>query len=166
MLSNSALKELNRLARLADPAARVRWMPVYWRWVPVGMALGPLVFIRRDVGWAYALSVLAHELIHVRQCRRMAFGLSPWLSLLPFLLLYLLFPLPIGIALCRAQLEIEAYAAGWPHSRAAGVPREAYIDRCCAVLCSWRYLWPMPKTCVRGRLAGAIHWIEWKETGR
>jgi hypothetical protein len=46
--------------------------------------------------------ILRHELVHMEQFARY--------GLVPMTLAYLLFPLPIGVAWCRAALEKEAYA--------------------------------------------------------
>lgn len=45
--------------------------------------------------------ILRHERVHLRQMRRY--------GVLPFVLAYTLFPLPVGLAWCRARLEAEAY---------------------------------------------------------
>jgi hypothetical protein len=49
---------------------------------------------------ASRLEILRHERVHLRQARR--WGLL-------FSLAYLLFPLPLGLAWCRARFEWEAY---------------------------------------------------------
>lgn len=49
----------------------------------------------------YRLEVLRHERVHLRQIRRY--------GALFFSLAYLFFPLPFGLAWCRARLEWEAY---------------------------------------------------------
>lgn len=45
---------------------------------------------------------LRHERVHMRQAKKMSFLL--------FALLYVFFPLPLGLAWCRAKFEMEAYA--------------------------------------------------------
>lgn len=45
--------------------------------------------------------VLRHEVVHMRQARRM--------GAVAFAVAYLLLPLPAGLAYCRARLEMEAY---------------------------------------------------------
>ena len=67
--------------------------------------VGATVYV--PTGWdfwpdARKLVVLRHERIHMRQARK--FGLFL------FALLYLLFPLPMGLSYCRARFEWEAYA--------------------------------------------------------
>lgn len=47
------------------------------------------------------LSILRHERVHMRQAKRLTFPV--------FALLYLLAPLPLGFAWCRARFEWEAY---------------------------------------------------------
>lgn len=54
-----------------------------------------------EMSEASRLGVLRHERVHLRQAKRYG-GLV-------FSLAYLLFPLPFGLAYCRARLEWEAY---------------------------------------------------------
>lgn len=57
------------------------------------------------------IAILEHELIHIRQCKALGFG-SVWLGLPLFGFLYLLCPLPFGLAWFRYRFEREAYAHG------------------------------------------------------
>lgn len=74
--------------------------------------VGPIIAV--PTGWdgrasAYTRwSVLRHERIHLRQTRRMGLGLF-WLGIIPFWVVYLLLPLPIGLAYGRYLFEREAY---------------------------------------------------------
>jgi hypothetical protein len=52
--------------------------------------------------------ILAHERVHLRQQRAFGFG-SVWLGLVPWGLVWLLFPLPVFVAWGRYALEREAY---------------------------------------------------------
>ena len=61
-------------------------------YVPVDWAMRPEIA---------RLGVLRHERVHLRQAKRYGRIL--------FTLAYLLFPLPLGLAWCRARLEWEAY---------------------------------------------------------
>jgi hypothetical protein len=67
--------------------------------------LGRTVYTNR--GWdarsaADRYITLRHERVHLRQFRRY--------GLIPMALAYLLLPLPLGLAWCRARLEWQAYA--------------------------------------------------------
>jgi uncharacterized membrane protein len=74
--------------------------------------LGPLVAV--PVGWIdeagpdEIYSVLLHEFVHLKQIKRLGFGIF-WLGIVPFLIAYLLLPLPVGFAYCRYLFEREAY---------------------------------------------------------
>ena len=54
-----------------------------------------------DLPEGYRASTLRHERVHLRQWRKFGF--------LPFAFLYLLVPLPLGLAWFRAEFEKEAY---------------------------------------------------------
>lgn len=56
-------------------------------------------------------ATIEHETVHVKQCRRCGFG-NVYLGILPFSLLYIFAPLPIGLAWFRWRFEREAYAHG------------------------------------------------------
>ena len=67
--------------------------------------LGRTVYVtadwdERDADERYV--TLRHEAVHLRQFRRLSFPLMAFL--------YLLVPLPMGLAYCRARLEWAAYA--------------------------------------------------------
>lgn len=52
--------------------------------------------------------ILRHEWVHLRQYRRCGFG-SSWLGVVPFLVAYLFFPVPMGLAWCRYRWERAAF---------------------------------------------------------
>ena len=60
---------------------------------------------------AERIAVLEHELIHIKQCARLGFG-KVWIGFPIYMVLYLLLPLPIGLAYFRWRYEREAYAHG------------------------------------------------------
>jgi hypothetical protein len=60
---------------------------------------------------AVRIAILEHELVHVEQCKKFGFG-SAVLGLPVYTVLYLLLPLPIGLAYFRWRFEREAYAHG------------------------------------------------------
>ena len=66
--------------------------------------VGRRIYVPRSWGsWPreQRVEILRHELVHVAQFER-------W-GVLPFLVAYLLLPLPVGLAWCRMRLEREAY---------------------------------------------------------
>lgn len=76
--------------------------------------IGPWIGVPE--GWqsrslASRIAVLEHELIHVKQCAKIGFG-SAIVGLPLYTILYLLLPLPIGLAYFRWRFEREAYVHG------------------------------------------------------
>lgn len=82
------------------------------------------------------LEILVHELVHVAQYKR--------LTVPGFFFIYLLFPLPIGLAFFRYKLEREAYAAEFRVAVAAGADREALIDDVVEQMAGPGYTWAWP----------------------
>lgn len=86
--------------------------------------------------------VLAHERIHMRQFRRFTW---PGMTLL-----YLLFPLPMGLAYFRARFEMEAYAESI--RAAAELYGKAYVVEATFrnhilqqfTSASYGWMWPFP----------------------
>ncbi len=87
------------------------------------------------------LEILTHELVHVRQGRK----LTPPL----FWLLYLLFPLPLGAAFFRYMFEREAYLAEFKMAMANGTDRKVLIDDVVESLSGPDYGWSWPKKWIR-----------------
>lgn len=84
---------------------------------------------------------LAHEMAHVRQYQRCGLG-SAWLGVPLFLLLYLLAPLPLGLAWWRYRWEREAFAAEQDARKALGLPLRQNVE---ALLHGRAYGWAWPK---------------------
>ncbi len=91
--------------------------------------------------------VLRHELVHMRQFRR-------WTPV-GMALAYLLLPLPVGLAWCRARFEMEAYAEsiraafelhGPDHVRATGF-RAGIVEQFTGPAYGW--MWPFPRSVER-----------------
>ena len=99
--------------------------------------------------------ILRHEAVHLRQFRKY--------TLPGMALLYLLVPLPMGLAWCRARLEQEAYAEsvraaaevwGPEHPRGEAYRRRV-IEQFTGAAYGW--MWPFPASLERwydGVLAG------------
>lgn len=109
--------------------------------------IGPWIGVPE--GWeerslASRISVLEHEMRHVRQCANCGLG-SPILGLPLYTVLYLLVPLPFGLAYFRWRFEREAYAHGInvrvnlePHRHSDLI--ESAVDQ----LTSGKYGWTWP----------------------
>lgn len=107
--------------------------------------------------------LLVHECRHSRQCELLGWlfpfvgwfhrGVRSWLGLLPMGLLYLCFPLPIGLCAGRLWLELDAERTSWRASLRHGwltedqVRQQAifFADR----VSSAHYLWTWPKAWTR-----------------
>ncbi len=89
-------------------------------------------------------AVIRHETVHVQQCKRMGFG-NVYVGLIPFSLLYLLVPFPIGFAWFRWRFEREAYAVGIRVALSLPIvredDRERQIDHVVEQLTSGSYAW-------------------------
>jgi hypothetical protein len=114
--------------------------------------LGPIQAYPR--GWSAETveAVLVHEARHTRQFRWFGFGLHPWFGLPLMALVYLLLPLPLGLAFFRYRLELDADRASWRHNLVRGVhPDEirlrarAFADR----VASGAYGWAWPRRWAR-----------------
>jgi hypothetical protein len=122
--------------------------------------LGHTIYVPDDFeSWppAYSFAVLRHEAVHVAQFER--FG---WIAMI---LLYGLFPLPMGLAYGRARLEWEAYAEtlravaeveGIEAARAQSL-HDHIIRRFTGP--DYGYMWPFPNV-VRGWIAKTLAEIE------
>lgn len=80
--------------------------------ISVTTTIGPIVGVGSD--WDLYLpeqrdTILAHERVHLRQQRTMGLGLGVWAGLVPWALVWLLLPLPAGLAWGRYALERAAY---------------------------------------------------------
>lgn len=76
--------------------------------------IGPWVGVPKDWESRYMLgraAVIEHETIHIKQCKKFGFG-NVYVGLPIYTVLYLLLPLPIGLAYFRWLFEREAYAHG------------------------------------------------------
>lgn len=54
------------------------------------------------------INILRHERVHLRQQRRLGFGFI-WLGMIPYSIIWLFLPLPVGLAYGRYRLEREAF---------------------------------------------------------
>jgi hypothetical protein len=83
------------------------------------------------------LEILTHELVHVKQAKTWTYPI--------FVLSYLLFPLPFGLAWARYRFEREAYLAGFKVSlRYESASRDFLIDHGVKQMSSSAYGWAWP----------------------
>lgn len=106
--------------------------------------------IGTPLGWDHysdlqRYEVLMHESVHVRQYQKYGFG-NAWVGLVPVGLAYLLLPLPVGLAYCRARLEQAGYEASIraqlqtrPFTEVLAA-RDFYVEQ----FTSANYLWMWP----------------------
>lgn len=110
--------------------------------------VGQTVFV--PIGWDdwdshERVSVLRHERVHMRQARRYTFPL--------FMLLYLLLPLPVGLAYFRARFEWEAYKetirAIYEQGGLVAVTRAKPWIVMQFTSGAYGWMWPFPRVVVR-----------------
>jgi hypothetical protein len=131
-------RALDRLLRIVSFGQATRYATRYVT------TIGRAIYVPED--WAsrpahVRAEILRHELVHVRQFAR-------W-GIVPMSLAYLLFPLPVGLAWCRAALEKEAYAeslrAAFERDGAAGARamKSDIVGRFTGPDYLW--MWPFPR---------------------
>jgi hypothetical protein len=91
----------------------------------------------------YFLPIVAHGSVHMRQFMRIGCG-NATLGIIPYLIAYLLLPIPLGGAVFRYRWEREAYVVTLRayydldgHERAV-----SQVEATTAVLCGRPYYWP------------------------
>ena len=140
-------------------------------WTTIGSTIYPPTIYDKDEDWGTVawemrhLSVVRHELVHVRQFQRLGFflmlllyvGPSPFLLLsslilmwftpfflFPFLLSFVLAPLTVGFAWGRWYVEREAYATQISSERdAVWVANKLWDDYLRCWPKQWSYNWFM-----------------------
>lgn len=111
----------------------------------------------RDSVWF--LYLLHHEVKHVEQFRRFGLG-SHWLGVLPMAIVYLLLPLPMGLAWGRYRLEFAAMVAELKAMQNHDEDERAVLARATAMArqltdASYAWAWFGPNK-IRKRLLGAV----------
>ncbi len=155
-------------AQRLNPALRIEYKASRWYWRALGRALTIVSFgairnfttdyvttLGNRIGvpagfdsWAPRDKhrILIPELVHVEQQWRGGFGLMP-LGVAVFAFLYLLAPLPIGLAWFRYRFERAAYAAELRFSYRGGVEEHAAkrdVERVAGYLSGRAYFWAWP----------------------
>jgi hypothetical protein len=141
------IKSTSALQRAIDRALRILTLGQMRAYLDgYQTTLGSTVYVtadwdQRDPDQRYA--TLRHELVHMRQFRRYGF--------LGMALLYLLVPLPMGLAYFRARFEREAYAetirATFEVAGRAAVDEPAFRARMREQFTgpSYGWMWPFPR---------------------
>jgi len=84
-----------------------------------GTTIGPVIASPR--AWtALSEGYLVHEATHAADMRKAGLWIHPWVGIVPFGLVYLLFIFPMGLAWARYRLELRADTARWKHELSAG----------------------------------------------
>jgi hypothetical protein len=97
-------------------------------------------------------AVLQHECQHTIQFRRFGLNISPWLGILPMLLVYTCLLFPIFFAYGRFRLELDAEIANWKQILSSenfgseDVVRQEAVDFIYKISCpEYCYAWMWPK---------------------
>lgn len=177
---------MNSRMALEREARQLTGLPVrlvtkegYWVWRLVGWVLGlfsaearrrfmqdfattvgPVVAL--PDGWSARVAggVLLHELQHVRQFNALGCKIHPWAGVPLMGLLYLLLPLPVGLAYFRYRLELDAERARWTVALALGAwtADKARLDaqQFADIVAGGSYAWAWPRRLVRRGFAKAV----------
>jgi len=86
--------------------------------------IGPFHFYPKEWESYDVMNVLPHEAQHTKQARALSLYIHPIIGILPMSLMYLL-PIPIGLALGRLWLEINADKAIWEYIVKTRAPQTA-----------------------------------------
>jgi hypothetical protein len=172
------------LARRFDPAVRLvvkeGWFWTALAWILCIVTFGgirPRSFLRdyaTTIGpiQAYPRAwtsldtrLLVHEARHVRQCRACGAMIHPWVGLPIYFLLYILLPLPLGLAWFRYWFELDADRASWrwwlQEGGAAAEMVRLRAQTFAEKVGSSSYGWPWPRAWVaKGFLGAAETMIE------
>lgn len=83
--------------------------------VDFATTIGPVMAF--PVTWTtqQVMFVCIHESRHIKQFRYFGLGIHPWVGVLPMALVYLLFPIPVGLAYFRYRLELDADQFAWKY---------------------------------------------------
>jgi hypothetical protein len=96
--------------------------------------------------------VLVHESRHTRQSRVFGLFIHPWVGLPLMALCYLLLPLPAGLALMRAWLELDADRFSWNFQLSHGASPDDIRARAgsfAETVSGAAYAWALPGSWLR-----------------
>lgn len=108
---------------------------------------GPLQAYPESWSASQVSHTLVHESRHTRQARAFGFGIHPWVGLPLMFLTYCLLPLPIGLAVFRVWLELDADRYRWRVLLRAGIPASYIRQRArefAETVSSAAYMWSLP----------------------
>jgi hypothetical protein len=154
---------LTRLAREIDSAARITtkdgwfWRALAWLLQPLiarekflndfATTIGPLQGYPRHWPIDFVERALVHESRHTRQARWFSLGIHPWAGLPIMGIMYILLPIPIGLAWIRYRLELDADRASWRHQLRRGATAAEIMLRAArfaTIVASRKYGWSVP----------------------
>lgn len=144
--SDTFLAQLETDLRQEFPGLRFRtkptWLPGHTRTTTVGQTIWlPSNWEQYSSRRRYR--TLKHEAVHIRQFRRIGCG-NATLGIVPYLIAYLLLPIPLGAAAFRYLWEREAYVATLCAYRDLdGQERALFqVEAITNILCGRPYYWP------------------------
>jgi len=174
--------EYQALARRFDPACRLV-VKEGWFWTALAYLLMVITFggVRAgDFLNNYATTIgpiqayprawptldtrlLVHEARHVRQARVCGLWIHPWVGLPIYALLYLVLPIPLGLAWFRFWFELDADRASWRWALAEGgwAPEQVRLRAQSFALkvSSGSYGWAMPRNYMARRFEGEVETV-------
>lgn len=143
--SDTLLARLEADLRQEFPGHRYRtkptWFPGHTRTTTIGQTIWlPSNWEQYSSSRRYR--ILKHEAVHMRQFMRIGCG-NATLGIVPYLIAYLLLPIPLGGAVFRYRWEREAYAATLRAYRDLDGQERAVsqVEAITARLCGRPYYW-------------------------
>jgi hypothetical protein len=165
-------ERLEKLAHSIDPAVRLStkngwvWKAISWILFVVmfgqfnresflnrfATTLGPVQGYPEGWSATQVEHTLIHESRHTRQARAFGLFIHPWVGLPLMFLAYVLLPLPAGLAVFRAWLELDADRYRWRLLLKRGVPASDIRARAAGfadTVSSAAYGWSLPASWTR-----------------
>lgn len=170
-------ERLEELAHDIDPAIRLTtkngwfWKAIAWILFIItfgrfkremfleefATTIGPIQAYPEAWSAAQVEGALPHEGRHTRQARAFGLFLHPWVGLPPMAVAYLLLPLPMGFAVCRAWLELDADRCRWRVMLAQGAEPDHVRERAASfaeTVSGAAYAWSMPAADIKAWFLG------------
>ena len=165
-------ERLEKLARDIDPAVRLTtkngwvWKAIAWILFVItfgqfkretylerfATTLGPIQGYPESWRVASVENTLIHESRHTQQARAFGLFIHPWVGLPLMFLTYILLPLPLGLAVFRAWLELDADRYRWRILLMKGADPDDIRERAesfANTVSSAAYAWSLPASWTR-----------------
>jgi len=114
--------------------------------------IGPVQAYPESWNAATVGRALIHEGRHTQQARAFGLFIHPWIGLPPMAVAYLLLPLPVGLAIFRVWLELDADRHRWRALLAEGIDPDYVRERAASfaeTVSSAAYAWSLPAAWTR-----------------